>query len=133
MNVSVQAFRRILQEEPALCARGLAESVGSDCQGASFELERRILEESFDEFAVCCDWLLDCTPLKHVSFVSPVSSDLLGPIEKESGRSVSNGALIAAVLHMRIPHRPLAGSCDVRVGISLRSPALEGAVLQGKK
>lgn len=133
MNVSVEAFRRILAREPALCARGLA-STQSDREGEDrFACERRLLEESFEEFSVCCEWLLDCTPLKHVSFVSPVSCDLLSPIEKESGRAVSNGALIAAVFHMRIPHHPLAGSHDIRVGVSLRSPALEKVVLPRRK
>lgn len=128
MNVSVQSFRKILDNEPDLCACGFAPQALCTKLGIDFALERRRLEDSFEEFSFCCEWLLDCTPLKHVSFVSPVSSDLLSHIEKDSGPPVSNGAFIAAVLHMRIPHHPLPGSPNVRVGISLRSPALGGGM-----
>lgn len=127
MNATLQAFRKVLAAAPDLCAGGLAPAAVRSRLGADFDLERRRLEESFEEFSRCCEWLLDCTPLKHVSFVSPVSADLLSRIVSGTGASVSNGALIAAVLHMRIPHHPLPGSPNVRIGISLRSPALSGS------
>lgn len=132
MNVSQKFFRQVLLNFPNLCAAGLA---GPDfCRQAriDFDSERRRLEEAFSEFAACCDWLLDCTPLKHVSFVSPISAELTASVEKEAGIPVSNGALIAAVIHMRIPHQHLPDSPDARIGISRNSPALRDGLPAGK-
>lgn len=124
MNVSESSFRKLLTNHPNLCSAGFG-----DPQAAGFPPERRRLEDAFEEFALCCDWLLDCIPLKHVSFVSPVSSDLLPLI---ADKPVSNGVLIAAVLHMRIPCQPLPDSPNARIGISRRSPALgEGEAGRG--
>lgn len=119
MNVSESSYRKLLTNHPNLCFDGFGVPNAS-----GFPPERRRLEDSFQEFALCCDWLLDCIPLKHVSFVSPVTADLLPLIEKHTGTPVSNGALIAAVLHMRIPCQPLPDSNNARIGISRRSPAL---------
>jgi hypothetical protein len=124
MNASEASFQKVLLKNPALCMMGMVSAESGKDRRIDFEGERRRLEGAFDEFAFCCDWLLDCTPLKRVSFVAPPSNILAPHIEKKTGRLVSNGALIAAVLHMRIPFHPLPGSPDVLVGISLRSPTL---------
>ena len=126
MHITEQSFHKLLRDHPHLCAAGLA---GPDlCRKLhlDFAAERRRLEEAFAEFAACCDWFLDCTPLKHVSFVSPLSRDLTAHVEKQSGIPASNGAVVAAVLHLRIPQRQLPDSPDIKVGISLRSPTLAG-------
>jgi hypothetical protein len=117
------AYRLFLEKHPQLCAGGLTGSGTAD----SAE-ERRRLEGAFAEFALCCDWLLECTPMRRVSCVAPWAAELRGHIERQTGTAVSLGALIAAVLFLRLPHHQPDGSCDVRVGISVRSPTLCQAV-----
>ncbi len=126
MNVSEASFQKVLQKNPTLCMSGLVSAEFGRELRIDFRGERLGLESAFEDFALCCDWLLDCTPLKRVSFVAPASSILASHIGKQLDRPVPNGALIAAVLHMRLPAHPLPDSPDVLVGISLRSPTLVG-------
>jgi len=124
MSPSEPSFQAFLEKNPQLCASGLA---GPDlCQQLRLDYagERLRLRESFADFTLCCDWLLDCTPMRRVSCVAPSSLELVDHVKRFSGVSVSNGALIAAVLYLRIPHHRPADSLEVRVGISLRSPTL---------
>jgi len=113
------AFHRFLEKHPQLAANGL-----SAPEAASFACERQRLEASFADFALCCEWLLDCTPMRRVSCVAPWSGELRAHIERQTGSAVSPGALIAAVLFLRLPYHRPDDSAEVRVGISVRSPAL---------
>lgn len=113
------AFHRLLEKHPRLCATGLGEP-----GAAGFDDDRQRLEGSFADFAICCEWLLDCTPMRRVSCVAPWSGELTTIIKGQTGTAISVGALIAAVLYLRLPHFQPDGSTDVRVGISVRSPAL---------
>jgi len=128
MNPNEQSFLVFLEKNPQLCASGLA---GPDlCRRLQldYEGERQRLKAAFSDFALCCDWLLDSTPMRRVSCVAPASSALTSRIEKKLGTPVCHGALVAAVLFLRIPHHQPEGSPDVRVGISVLSPTLnEGA------
>lgn len=132
MNISEQAFRGLLEQFPHLGAHGLADPAFCRQSGVDFDHERQRLEASFKEFTLCCDWLLDCTPLKHVSCMAPNSSSLTDHIAKQYGATVPNGALVAAVLYLRLPQRAMDNSPDIRVGISMRSPALNGACDAGE-
>jgi hypothetical protein len=113
------AYHRLLEKHPQLCAAGLA---GTGATG--FAAERQRLEGAFAEFALCCEWLLDCTPMRRVSCVAPWSGELRAQIERQTGSAVSAGALIAAVLFLRLPYHHPGETSEVRVGISVRSPAL---------
>jgi len=124
MNISERAFRTLLDKHPLLCASGLSDPGVCETPGLDFDAERHRLESAYDEFSLCCDWLLECTPLKHVSFVSPVSNALVLRVGEYFGSAVSHGALVAAVLYLRIPHHHLPDSPNLKVGISLRSPTL---------
>jgi hypothetical protein len=62
--------------------------------------------------------------MRRVSCIAPASSALTSHITKKLGTPVCHGALVAAVLFLRIPHHQPEGSTEVRVGISLRSPTL---------
>ena len=122
MLINNAAFLKILKKHPELCALGLA---GTDSQlTADFQTERQRLEEAFDAFALCCDWLLDCTPLKHVSCVAPESTTLQKLVEQRFATEIPHGALIAAALHLRFPTQPIIDTCHIKVGISSRSPNL---------
>lgn len=124
MNPNEQSFQTFLEKNPQLCASGLA---GPDlCRQLQLDYagERQRLKAAFSDFALCCDWLLDSTPMRRVSCVAPTSSALASRIAKKLGIPVCHGALVAAVLFLRIPHHQPDGSPDVRVGISVRSPTL---------
>jgi len=124
MTPNEQSFQTFLEKNPQLCASGLA---GPDlCRQLQldYEGERQRLKAAFNDFAICCDWLLDSTPMRRVSCVAPTSSELTSRIEKKLGLPVCHGALVAAVLFLRIPHHQPDGFPDVRVGISVRSPTL---------
>ena len=116
---SESAYHRLLEKHPRLCASGLA-GTGLD----DFALERQRLEGAFAEFALCCEWLLDCTPMRRVSCVAPWSGELRVHIERQTGSAISVGALIAAVFYLRLPYHHPDDSPEVRIGISVRSPAL---------
>lgn len=124
MNISERSFRTLLDKHPHLCASGLADPGLCDSMGLDFVVNRQQLEKAFDDFSLCCDWLLECTPLKHVSFVSPTSNALVSRVGEHCGRAVSHGALVAAVLYLRLPCHHLPDSPNLKVGISLRSPPL---------
>lgn len=131
MNISERAFEGLLEQYPHLGAHGLADPALCQQLQVDFAGERERLVNSFHEFAFCCDWLLDCTPLKHVSCLAPNSTGLAAIVAKRYGAFVPNGALVAAVLYLRLPHRELDDSPDIRVGISTRSPALNDACDEG--
>jgi len=124
MNPNEQSFQAFLEKNPQLCASGLA---GPDlCRQLQldYEEERQRLKAAFGDFALCCDWLLASTPMRRVSCVAPTSSALTNRLAKKVGAPVCHGALVAAVLFLRISHHQPDGSPDVRVGISVRSPTL---------
>lgn len=123
---SEPAFRKLLAKHPRLGASGLS---GTTAPEPATEQER--LQKAYAEFALCCEWLLDCTPMGRVSCVAPWSSELRTHIERQAGVRICHGALIAAVLHLRLPYHHPDGSSDVRVGISVRSPALRAEPGEG--
>lgn len=121
MTPSLEQYHRLLKQHPQLGAAGLSEAAGTS---GDFARERAALHEAYAPFGHCCTWLLDCTPMARVSCVAPSASALRTCIEQEVGQPIPLGAVIAAVFYLRLPwHRP-EGSHDIRVGISVRSPAL---------
>jgi hypothetical protein len=124
MHPSEPAFCTFLEKNPHLCASGLASPDLCRRLQLDYASERQRLKNSYGEFSLCFDWLLDCTPMRRVSCVAPAGSDLRKRIELAIGSPLPLGALIAAVLYLRLPHHHPADSPDVRVGISVRSPPL---------
>lgn len=125
MIPSERSFQAFLEKNPHLCATGLAGPEFCQQLQLDYEGERNLLKSAFDDFVRCCDWLLDSTPMRRVSCVAPTSSSLVGHLAKKSGQPVCHGALVAAVLFLRIPYHHPEGSAEVRVGISVRSPTLQ--------
>lgn len=126
MTPSPDQFRQFLERQPRLCAAGLADSDNPTLPDGVFRGERAALLAAYPAFSACCLWLLDCTPMSRVSCVAPNATTLRERIAKEAAMPIPLGAVIAAVLYLRLPwHRP-EGSSDIRVGISVRSPALQG-------
>jgi len=126
MNPDEQAFKALLEKNPKLCACGIASPELCRSLLLDFEKERQRLRSAYDDFLRCCDWLLESTPMRRVSCVAPTGSSLASYLEKTQGTPVCLGSMVAAVLYLRIPHHHPEGSADVRVGISVRSPNLNG-------
>ena len=127
MLINNEAFQKIIRKHPNLCALGLFDGETCGQVGADFKAERQRLEDAFDAFALCCDWLLDCTPLKHVSCVAPESTTLCRLVEERFSVGIIPGALIAAALHLRFPTQPIIDTPNIKIGISSRSPTLPQA------
>lgn len=126
MIPSKQSFLAFLEKNTNLCASGLADPELCRRLELDYQAERERLKAAYDDFANCCDWLLDSTPMRRVSCVAPASSDLVDHLAKKIGAPICQGALVAAVLFLRIPYHHPEGSAAVRVGISVRSPTLNG-------
>lgn len=124
MNPSEKSFQSLLNKNPQLCACGMADPDLCRQLQLDYEDERTRLKAAFSDFVLCCDWLLDSTPMRRVSCVAPTSAVLTSRLAKKHGTRVCHGALVAAVLFLRIPYHQPDGSLDVRVGISVRSPTL---------
>jgi len=124
MTPNEQSFQAFLEKNPQICACGLAGPELCRQLQLDYEKERQRLKAAFNNFALCCDWLLDSTPMRRVSCVAPTSSTLAEHVAKKLNAPVCHGALVAAVLFLRIPHHQPEGSAEIRVGISVRSPTL---------
>jgi len=124
MTPSEQSFLAFIEKNPTLCAIGLAGPELCRKLQLDFQVERKRLQAAYADFTRCCDWLLDSTPMRRVSCVAPASSDLVEHLTKKNGGPICHGALVAAVLFLRIPYHHPEGSAEVRVGISVRSPTL---------
>lgn len=124
MVPSEQSFLAFLEKNPNLCASGLAGAELCQKVQLDYQRERERLQAAYEDFTRCCNWLLDSTPMRRVSCVAPTSSGLAGHVAKLFGTPICHGALVAAVLFLRIPYHQPEGSPEVRVGISVRSPTL---------
>lgn len=92
--------------------------------------KRKGLENRFDEFKLCCDWIekfrFHPTEKQFVKFVQVQTYNsyyLKHLVEKWSGKYISNGAFIAAVRFMGLSFRPIYGTPDISVTIFLKEEA----------
>lgn len=83
----------------------------------------------YREFSLCCEWLHDCQKRKTIN--SSISSyrlkHLVEAWAKKAGYKdtyVSNGAFIAAAVHMGFDWKPDFDSPNVRFNVSGKSPAI---------
>jgi len=88
----------------------------------------------FSEFSICCEWLQGCNQRKTInsSFSSYRLKHMVEAWTRKTGRGdeyVSNGAFIAAAIHMGFDWKCDFDSPNVRFNISGRSPAI--TALQG--
>jgi len=115
-----------VQKEPGLCALGLFSKGKISLFGAAkFEHEKEILKGEFDSFEICIMWLWQCKPLKRINRVIGSSYHLKDFVEKWSGIYISNGAFIAAAIHLGLPYKSDNDSVNLHIGISGRSPRLQ--------
>lgn len=135
-KLTVNDFLKALEKEPYLidfgirCSQHIDRNKSKEENLASFQALRESFSNSgFKEFAVCCEWLSGCTKRKtiNMSYSSYGLKHMVEARMKRLGREdyyVSNGAFIAAAIHMGFDWKPDFDSPNVRFNISKKSPAI---------
>ncbi|ABA88044.1 hypothetical protein Pcar_0786 [Syntrophotalea carbinolica DSM 2380] len=131
-----QDFLNAIEKEPYLIDQGIRCSFHID-QKKSAEENKAVFHsqrESFarfgyKEFILCCEWLHGCNQRKTInsSFSSYKLKHMVEAWARKSGKGnqyVSNGAFIAAAIHMGFDWKPDFDSPNVRFNISGKSPAI---------
>ncbi len=136
-----QDFLTAIGKEPHLIDFGIRCSFHIDRKKTAKENKEIFLNqrEAFSqsglrEFSLCCEWLQDCNQRKTIntSFSSYRLKHMVEAWAKKSGRDdyyVSNGAFIAAAIHMGFDWKPDFDSPNVRFNISGKSPAIAALIV----
>lgn len=131
-----QDFLEAIEKEPYLidfgirCSFHLDRKRTAEENRAIFQGQRESFADSgYREFSVCCEWLQGCTTRKTIntSFSSYRLKHMVEAWAKKIGLDdnyVSNGAFIAAAIHMGFDWKPDFDSPNVRFNISGKSPAI---------
>ena len=131
-----QDFLNALENEPLLIDNGIRCIQHIDRKKTAaenneiFKNQRESFANSgYHEFTLCCEWLKNCRQRKTIntSISSYTLKDMVEAWAKESGRGnqyVSNGAFIAAAIHMGFDLKPDLDSPNARFNISGKSPAI---------
>ena len=131
MPISIEDFKKVIEGEPSLTRMGVnsLQSIKRFRNIAPAEAKEQLkrvgesfLLHHFDEFKICCDWL---DKFKKVKTPQYSSYYLKHVVEKLSGESISNGGLIAAVLHLGLPTTSYPGSPNINIAISKKCPYLK--------
>jgi hypothetical protein len=118
-----EKFTSIVNSIPDLVDSGIATK--SFCRQHKIEYPQSntllLSDEGFNAFLQCVKWLnKNCIPNKTVTVKAP-SSRTLQQLAKKDGY-VSNGAMIAALIHQGYPYKIQTESPNTLVGVSRRSP-----------
>ena len=132
MTISIEDFKKVIEEEPSLTRSGMNslftikafKRISLADAKEQLERERESFLLQFDEFATCCRWL---DRFKKVKTPQYSSYYLKHVVEKLSGESISNGALIAAAIHLALPTKFYHDSPNVNIAISKKCPYLKKA------
>jgi hypothetical protein len=120
---SQRTLDKVLRKEPDLCAWGLADR--------HLRRRNRITDCGQDidpeHFEICCAWLARCTLIKSINPKIGTSYGLKHRVEEWSGRYVTNGSFIAAVIYLRIPFKRYPDNPNIHVALSSRSISREDA------
>lgn len=129
-------FLSAIEKEPYLidfgirCSSHVDRKKTAEENNAIFLSQRESFAQSgHQEFSLCCEWLEGCNQRKTIntSFSSYRLKHMVEAWAKNSGRDnyyVSNGAFIAAAIHMRFDWQPDFDSPNVMFNISGKSPAI---------
>ena len=109
MKLTIEDLKRVIKEEPSLYRYGVN----------TFSVAPK--RPGFKEFEICCRWL---SRFKRVKIPRVSSYYLKHVVERLAGTYISNGALIAAAIHLKIPMRFYPGWPNVDIGISKKCPYL---------
>ncbi|MDA8402641.1 MAG: hypothetical protein M0Z56_00375 [Desulfobacteraceae bacterium] len=130
MELTIEDFNQVIEQEPSLSDSGVnsMESIrnfkkmGIEDAKKQLLIDRESFLSNFKEFKVCCSWL---SKFKKVKTPQLSSYYLKHVVEKLEGEYVSNGALIAAAIHLKIPMKFYPDSPNVNIAISKICPYLK--------
>ncbi len=125
MVCSEDDYRTFVRKIPNLCANGMVTPEYCRFFKVDFNTSRQQLLAAFDEFNACCHWLSGCRFDDYATHHSPGTDRLLNKIRNATGRSLSHGALVAAVLYLELPHVMPGNSPGLSVGVSRFCPRLQ--------
>ena len=109
MRPTKKDLKRVIKQEPTLSDIGMNSS-GSDRQNWPVD---------FKSFKICCKWLSKFKQVKTPQFNSYFLKHV---VERLEGVYISNGALIAAAIHLKIPMRFYTDWPNVLIAISRNCP-----------
>ena len=132
MKLTIEHFKRVMEIEPTLTARGINsmlsirewEKMSMEEAKQQLEIERKDFLQNFKEFETCCFLLSRFRKIK-----TPLRSSyhLKHVVEELAGEYISNGALIAAVIHLKIPIKFYPDCINAWIGIYKRDIFLKKA------
>ena len=116
MSVTITDFYNAVEEERCLIVHGFsaAKSTNFDEERANFKASAT----AFEEFGICCEFLNQCPKIKTPTIPSFL---LKKTIEHKAGRFISNGALIASVIHLQIPYKAIPNCPYVKIALSKKA------------
>lgn len=135
MKISEADLDRVVTSNPELGDTGFRynshwqRDMSKEERLQAFEAERNRLKGNYKEFSLCCEWLEGCDSRKTVNKKFE-SYGLKHYVERWARRRgindnyVSNGAFIAAAIHMGFNHEPIFDSPNAYFNISSKSPVV---------
>lgn len=129
MKLTIEHFKRVIEQEPSLSDSGVNsiasirnfKRMGNEETKKQLVIVRESFLSNFKKFEVCCNWL---SKFKKVKTPQLSSYYLKHVVEKLEGEYISNGALIAAAIHLKIPMKFYPDSPNVNIAISKKCPYL---------
>lgn len=113
--VTREDFQAIIEKYPHLSDWGLADKCAYKRNKVGLEESRESLKREFEGFLEACKWLKERKYLKYPGKYS--SYGWKHVMERETGIYVTNGAFIAAALHLEIPYKQVECSPNPVLGI----------------
>lgn len=107
MELTTNDLKRVIKQEPSLSNYGM-----------NFP-EKEKCPVNFKSFEICCKWL---SKFKQIKTPQINSYYLKHVVERLAGTYISNGALIAAAIHLKIPMRFYPDWPNTLIAISKKCP-----------
>jgi len=124
-NPTQEDLKKVIRNEPDLSTFGLVWlwQRKKPADRKRFLRDRRALSGELQMFRLCCKWLSLCGSRKTINMNIGSSYALKHEVERWSGEYITNGAFVAAVIHLGIPFKRYSGSPNIAVALSSRLPS----------
>ncbi len=123
---SREDFFKAVRKEPRLSSWGLADRNvcrRNNISPERFKADREDLQANgYEMFVLCCKYLSLCVRQPRVNRKMGTSYGLKHCVENWSGKYVTNGSFIAAVIFMEVKFEWIEGTPNVLVGIKAPLP-----------
>jgi len=126
MGIMTRAdIEKVLEKEPLLTANGVGGSAFSrhktrDERLKEFQEDQDWLLRSEVMCSLCCEWLADKVKIKTIN-TRHTSYRYKHMVEHASNRYITNGAFIAAAIHLGFNYKKYRNSPNVTINISEKS------------